>query len=960
MHLQDHKFPRGLHASMLAEAGLLFLSLISWGLNELAREISLASTSLVDFAEKFDTAISAEKAAFLQRHQKAYGYRNKIDRMRQQEFARLGKRVYVDHAGSTLYAASQLRAVFKDLEAHVYGNPHSLHGELLGEWGSGAAEAEARRLTLQMCSASAQDYVCIFTAGATGGFRLIAECFPWKPESVMVYTRDNHNSVTGIRESALQAGASALAVDLCAGSNGATCFQPCLPLMSRSLQHASSTEQPVHMFAMPVESNFSGMRYDPVLVTAIQQQGMPGADGESLLGRVPVQEQGRCLVVLDAAKACTTCPPNLAECSADFVALSFYKIFGYPSGLGALLVRKDALPLLRKRYFGGGAVAVSIAEEDFSRQRPGAAGMEDGTSAFLSVAALKHGFAQIHRLGGFTAVEHHTQALTRHMAESLQEMHHGNGRPVCALYGAHAGTVLPDARYMPPGIIGQGPIVTFNIMRPDGTFVGYREVEKLAALNRIDLRAGAFCNPGACAQHLGLTPERMRANFEAGHVCWDDHDVIDGIPTGAVRVSFGYMSTFEDAAAVLQFVREFFHSAQAQQDNVNGQMNPAADPKDESSAIKAPPGMAEDFTTSSSLTPVLEAIFVYPIKSCAGFSPSEWSLGPNGLLYDREWVLIDESGVALTQKSMPQLGLLRPRIDRSAGVMIVRSPTAQGELRVSVPPQPGSTTHTPTTRVSVSPATSPMVTPLASLAASDIEAGLSDADDNPNSSVRVRRSRLSETPEQVVQVGESPELKRIKVCSDTVATAQAGAMEVVGSQLTPQEWLRQAVGLPCHLVRQQPGSRRSSLQRAAQEVQQQPMQSRNTLGFANEGQYLLLNSSSLRDLRQRLSAAQADASSTDSSSSVLPSSIFAGVSRFRPNFVIGAADLAPFSEDAWRFVQLGPHFFHVTGPCARCEIICIDAANGVKSGPEPLLTLARYRRQQGRILFGILLDHDFN
>lgn len=35
--------------------------------------------------------------------------------------------------------------------------------------------------------------------------------------------------------------------------------------------------------------------------------------------------------------------------------------------------------------------------------------------------------------------------------------------------------------------------------------------------------------------------------YQAGHVCWDDHDIIHGKPTGAVRVSFGYMSTFEDA-----------------------------------------------------------------------------------------------------------------------------------------------------------------------------------------------------------------------------------------------------------------------------------------------------------------------------------------------------------------------------------------------------------------------------
>lgn len=50
-------------------------------------------------------------------------------------------------------------------------------------------------------------------------------------------------------------------------------------------------------------------------------------------------------------------------------ALSYYKIFGYPTGLGALLVHKRAVPLLkkRKRYFGGGTVAASLATEDFVR-----------------------------------------------------------------------------------------------------------------------------------------------------------------------------------------------------------------------------------------------------------------------------------------------------------------------------------------------------------------------------------------------------------------------------------------------------------------------------------------------------------------------------------------------------------------------------------------------------------------
>ena len=55
-----------------------------------------------------------------------------------------------------------------------------------------------------------------------------------------------------------------------------------------------------------------------------------------------------------------------------------------------------------------------------------------------------------------------------------------------------------------------------------------REVEKLAGLHGIFLRTGCFCNPGACARHLGITASQSKRNFEAGHVCWDDNDIIDG------------------------------------------------------------------------------------------------------------------------------------------------------------------------------------------------------------------------------------------------------------------------------------------------------------------------------------------------------------------------------------------------------------------------------------------------
>ena len=62
----------------------------------------------------------------------------------------------------------------------------------------------------------------------------------------------------------------------------------------------------------------------------------------------------------------------------------------------------------------------------------------------------------------------------------------------------------------------QGPIVTLNVLRPNGQVVGYGEVQRMAGLHQppIQLRVGCFCNPGACQVALGLTPDDVRKQLE--------------------------------------------------------------------------------------------------------------------------------------------------------------------------------------------------------------------------------------------------------------------------------------------------------------------------------------------------------------------------------------------------------------------------------------------------------------
>jgi molybdenum cofactor sulfurtransferase len=88
--------------------------------------------------------------------------------------------------------------------------------------------------------------------------------------------------------------------------------------------------------------------------------------------------------------------------------------------------------------------------------------------------------------------------------------------------------------------------------------VGYIEVLNMAALFKIHLRTGCFCNPGACQRHLSLSSKEILQNYEAGYTCGGAADLINGRPTGAVRISFGYMSTIKDVQTILLMIAKCF------------------------------------------------------------------------------------------------------------------------------------------------------------------------------------------------------------------------------------------------------------------------------------------------------------------------------------------------------------------------------------------------------------------
>ncbi len=127
-------------------------------------------------------------------------------------------------------------------------------------------------------------------------------------------------------------------------------------------------------------------------------------------------------------------------------------------------------------------------------------------------------------------------------------------------------------------------------------------------MSNIHLRTGCFCNTGDCQKHLGLSNADVLSNVKAGHVCGDNMDIINGKPTGSVRVSFGYMSTFMDAQKFLQFLDECFLVKTLT--NKESLTSPKTDISQEQQLD------ACKLRVPSFLTKIL----IYPVKSCASFS----------------------------------------------------------------------------------------------------------------------------------------------------------------------------------------------------------------------------------------------------------------------------------------------------------------------------------------------------
>ncbi|WP_277455234.1 MOSC N-terminal beta barrel domain-containing protein [Janibacter sp. DB-40] len=170
------------------------------------------------------------------------------------------------------------------------------------------------------------------------------------------------------------------------------------------------------------------------------------------------------------------------------------------------------------------------------------------------------------------------------------------------------------------------------------------------------------------------------------------------------------------------------------------------------------------------------------------------------------------------------------------------------------------------------------------------------------------------------------------------------------------EWISERVGRPMRLVWQEdPQVRRMSGAHGGQEG--------DTLSLADAGPLLLTSQTSLARLEEWMAAEAGEPDpedlDPDDISGTEAGSVTAGdggprlsMLRFRPNVVIDGGE--PFAEDAWPTVRIGDVEYRTAETCDRCVVTTIDPET-LERGKEPMRTLARHRRWDGKTWFGIRL-----
>lgn len=429
--------------------------------------------------------------------------------LREKEFSRLDEQhhVYLDYTGGNLHPKSLVEEHCKVLNESIFGNPHS--GNPSSMLSTKLVEA-AREKVLEYFNAL--DYYCVFTQNASASLKIIGEGYPFDENSEFLLLADNHNSVNGIRE-------------FCTKRGGTVSYVPVdvqdLSINDAHLKGLLNKGKLLKnkLFAFPAQSNVSGVKHDLKWIREAQNQGYD--------------------VLLDAAAYVPTNRLDLTLVKPNFVSLSFYKMFGFPTGIGALLIRKDSFHKIQKPWFAGGTVSfVSVGIQEHylynNHER-----FEDGTINYLHIPVIKNGLSFLESVG-IEKIQKRVKSLAKYLYEALHDLRHDNGAPLVHIFG-------------PANFDKRGGTIILNFFDRHGEVISFEAIEKLANRKQISIRTGCFCNPGIDEINHCVTNDEIAMYLTGKEMTYTEMVYLIGRMRGAVRVSVGIATNQSDLDEFIAF-----------------------------------------------------------------------------------------------------------------------------------------------------------------------------------------------------------------------------------------------------------------------------------------------------------------------------------------------------------------------------------------------------------------------
>lgn len=435
-----------------------------------------------------------------------------FENLRKTEFSRLDTlgHLYFDYTGGNLYPKSLIEKHLNFLNNETLGNPHSSNPTSMR---ATQLVEEARVKVLEYFNAD--DYHCVFTQNASTALKIIGESFPFDENSLFLLLSDNHNSVNGIREFCIKKGGKLQYVpvqyeDLCINDTE----------LNKILENNKHFKN--KLFAFPAQSNVSGIKHDLQWIEIAKKNGFT--------------------VLLDAAAFVPSSKLDLKIIQPDFVSVSFYKMFGYPTGIGCLLIKKSSFSILQKPWFAGGTVTLVSVAAPKCFLAEGHERFEDGTINYLNIPAVKMGLDYIENIG-ITRISSYIKHCTMYLVEELEKLQHSNGNKLLKVFGSK-------------DFSKRGGNIILNFFDNNGNRIPFEWIEESANKAMISLRSGCFCNPGIDEINNCLTNEEL-ADYYTSREKGNYIEMVKhiGKMRGATRISIGYATTIKDIDTLIAFFK---------------------------------------------------------------------------------------------------------------------------------------------------------------------------------------------------------------------------------------------------------------------------------------------------------------------------------------------------------------------------------------------------------------------